>query len=54
MEIIAFNQLHMKSMKFVVPLHFISRKKKSPNDAVTPQRQSQFTPMMFAFIFGVN
>ena len=37
----------MNSMKFVIPLHFISWKK-TPNDAVTPQRQSQFTPKMKA------
>ena len=37
----------MNSMKLVFPLHFISRKK-TPNDAVTPQRQSQFTPKMKA------
>ena len=47
----------MNSMKLVIPLHFISWKR-TPNDAVTPQRQSQFTPKMkasaFAFIFGVN
>ena len=34
-------------MKFVIPSHFISWKKPS-NDAVTPQRQSQFTPKMKA------
>ena len=33
----------MNSMKLVIPLHFISWKK-TPNDAVTPQRQNQFTP----------
>ena len=45
----------MNFMKLVIPLHFI------PNDAVTPQRQSQFTPnneskrgLAFAFTFGVN
>ena len=38
---------HMTSMKLVIPLHFISWKK-TPNDAVTPQRQSQFTPKMKA------
>ena len=37
--------LLMNSMKLVIPLHFISSKK-TPNDAVTPQRQSQFTPKM--------
>ena len=37
----------MNSTKLVIPLHFISWKK-SPNDAVTPQRQSQFTPKMKA------
>ena len=31
----------MKSMKLVIPLHFISWKK-TPNDVVTPQRQNQF------------
>ena len=39
--------LIMNSMKLVIPLHFISWKK-TPNDAVTPQRQSQFTPKMKA------
>ena len=34
-------------MKIIIPLHLISRKK-TPNDAVTPQRQSQFTPKMKA------
>ena len=34
---------YMNSMKLVIPLYFISWKK-TPNDAVTPQRQSQFTP----------
>ena len=50
----------MNSMKLIIPLYFISWKK-TPNDAVTPQRQSQLTPKMkakrgsaFAFIFGVN
>ena len=37
----------MNSMKPVIPLHLISWKK-TPNDAVTPQRQSQFTPKMKA------
>ena len=37
----------MNYMKLVIPLHFISRKK-TPNDAVTPKRQSQFTPKMKA------
>ena len=37
----------MNSMKLVIPLHFISQKK-TPNDAVTPQRQSQFTLKMKA------
>ena len=37
----------MNSMKLVIPLHFISYKK-IPNDAVTPQRQGQFTPKMKA------
>ena len=37
----------MNSMKLVNPLHFILWKKTS-NDAVTPQRQSQFTPKMKA------
>ena len=35
------------SVKLVIPLHFISWKK-TPNDAVTPQRQSQFTAKMKA------
>ena len=37
----------MNSMKLVIRLHFISWNK-DPNDAVTPQRQSQFTPKMKA------
>ena len=37
----------MNSTKLVIPLHFISRKK-TPNDAVTPLGQSQFTPKMKA------
>ena len=37
----------MNSTKLVIPLHFILRRK-TPNDAVTPQRQSQFTPKMKA------
>ena len=37
----------MNSMKLVIPSHFTSWKK-TPNDAVTPQRQSQFTPKMKA------
>ena len=39
--------LFMNSMKIVIPLLFISWKK-TPNGAVTPQRQSQFTPKMKA------
>ena len=38
---------HMNSMKLVIPLH-LSSWKKTHNDAVTPQRQSQFTPKMKA------
>ena len=38
---------NMNSMKLVIPLHLISWKK-TLNDAVTPQRQSQFTPKMKA------
>ena len=38
---------YMSSMKLVIPLHFISWKK-TPDDSVTPQRQSQFTPKMKA------
>ena len=37
----------MNYMKIVIPLHFISWKK-TPNDDVKPQRQSQFTPQMKA------
>ena len=37
----------MNSMKFVIPLLLISWIK-IPNDAVAPQRQSQFTPKMKA------
>ena len=33
----------MNTMKLVILLHFVSWKK-TPNDVVTPQRQSQFTP----------
>ena len=40
-------QAIMNSTKVVIPLHYISWKK-TPNDAVTPQRQSQFTPKMIA------
>ena len=39
--------LIMNSMKLVIPLHFISGKN-TTNDAVIPQRQSQFTPKMKA------
>ena len=39
--------LFMNSMKLVIPLHSISWKK-TPNDAVTQQRQSQFAPKMKA------
>ena len=35
----------MNSMKLVIPLHFISQKK-TPNDAVTSQRQSELTSTM--------
>ena len=42
-----YSGLNMNSMKLVFPSHFISCKK-TPNDAVTPQRQSQFTPKMKA------
>ena len=37
----------MNSMKIIILLQFISLKK-TPNDAVTLQRQSQFTPQMKA------
>ena len=37
----------MNTVKLVIPLHFIALKQ-TPNDAVTPQRQSQFTPKMKA------
>ena len=37
----------MNFTKLVIPLHFIAWKKR-PNNAVTPQRQSQFTPKMKA------
>ena len=39
--------LLMNSMKLVIQLLFISLKK-TPNDAVTPQHQSQLTPKMKA------
>ena len=39
--------LDMNSKKLVIPLHFISWKK-TPNNAVTLQHQSQFTPKMKA------
>ena len=42
------DDVYMTSMKLVIQLHFISKKKKIPNDAVTPQRQGQFTPKMKA------
>ena len=51
--------LLMNSMKLVIPLHFISRKK-TPNDAVTATPESIHTKdeskrgIAFAFIFGVN
>ena len=38
---------YMNSMKLVIRLHIISWKK-TPNDAVTPQRQSQVTPKVKA------
>ena len=44
--VLLFSQ-NMNAMKIVIPLHFISWKK-TPNDAVTPQRHSQFTPKMKA------
>ena len=34
----------MNSMKLVIPSHL------TPNNAVTPQRQSQFTPTMKAYV----
>ena len=37
----------MNSLTVVIPLHFTSWEK-TPNDIVTPQRQSQFTPKMKA------
>ena len=42
--------LSMNYIKLVNPLHFISwkKKKKTANDAVTPQCHSQFTPKMKA------
>ena len=45
--VLMVSHIIMKSMKLVIPLHLISWKK-TPNDAVTPQRQSQFTPKMKA------
>ena len=39
--------VYKNSMKLVIPLHFISCKK-TPNDAVTPQGQGQFTPKIKA------
>ena len=39
--------VYKNSMKLVIPLHFISWKK-TPNDAVTPQGQGQFTPKIKA------
>ena len=44
---ISLNTLTKNSTKLVIPLHFISWKK-TPNDVVKPQRQSQFTPKMKA------
>ena len=46
-SIFVVKQPGMNSMKLVNPLYFISLKK-TPNDDVTPQRQSQFTPKMKA------
>ena len=43
----AVSELIKNSVKLVILLHFIWLKK-TPNDAVTPQRQSQFTPKMKA------
>ena len=40
-------EMHTNSMKLIIPSLPISWKK-TPNDAVTPQRQSQFTPKMKA------
>ena len=37
----------MNSMKLIIPFHFISWKK-NPNDTVTSQCQSQFTPKLRA------
>ena len=42
-----FSKVFMNTMTLVIPLHFISWKK-TPNDAVTPRHQSQFTPKMKA------
>ena len=42
----ATGKLVMNSMKLVILLHFTYEK--TPNYAVTPQRQSQFTPKMKA------
>ena len=39
----------MNSMKLLIPLHFISWRK-TPDDAVTPKRQSQFTPNINAVL----
>ena len=40
-------RMDMNSMKLVIPLCFV-HEKNTPNDAVTPQRQSQLTPKMKA------
>ena len=47
MHILNFHLYFLNSMKHVITLHFISWKK-TPNDAVTQKRQSQFTPKMKA------
>ena len=38
---------YINFLKLAIPKHFISLKK-APNDAVTPPRQSQYTPKMKA------
>ena len=46
-KVLSSDEVLMNSMKLVIPLYFISWEK-TPNNAVRPQRQSQFTPKMKA------
>ena len=50
-ETMSHNTQTMNSMKLVIPLYFISWKKKTPNDAVTPQQQSQFIFILYILFY---